>query len=135
MTVQAQFRDTIPTINLDDSTAEYMGDGCWVLERLEKTARGNRRHTFGITEEDRAKLVASWQALLSTARRGLASEGAPLVQPPLAVLQLKDGEGHYMGDGCFVLTRIERLDFKKIPQAIGVTVADLERLGGLPMAA
>jgi hypothetical protein len=40
-----------------------------------------------------------------------------------------------MGDGCFVLTRIERLDFKKIPQAIGVTVADLERLGGLPMAA
>lgn len=94
-------------INLEDGTAEYMGSGCWVLERHEVTDRGSRRHTFAITEEDRL-------ALLST-------QSAPMVK-------LEDGEGHYMGGGCWVLTRNESVGLREVPQAIGVTV---DGLGGL----
>lgn len=97
-------------IKLEDGTANYMGDGCWVLERHEAAQRGTRRHTFGITEEDR-------QALL-------APEGALTVH-------LEDGLGHHMGDGCWVLTRSERLGLRSVSQAIGVTTRDLARLGAV----
>lgn len=95
------------SIRLEDGSADYMGDGCWVLQRLEETPKGPRWNTFGITEEDRQVL--------------LASEGA-------LTIPLEDGEAHWMGDGCFVLVRCEPQGRHMVGHSIAVTERDLERL-------
>lgn len=95
------------TKNLMDCTAEYMGSDTWVLWHIEEGLSGVRRHDFAITEEDRQTLLFPLSPITAT---------------------LEDGVGENMGDGFWMLCRMEEVDGELLRHTIAVSFGDLELL-------
>lgn len=97
-------------IDLDEAQAHFTGDGVWVLYRNERNgnAQGSRVHSFGLSEEDRTVLLGgNYEAL---------------------TIPLEDGHAEVMGDGTYVLCRVEVCGHSKVHHSIAVTCQDLEAM-------